>query len=438
MDRTIQHQLKAWKNNDRRKPLILRGARQVGKTWSIKQFGKSEFENCAYIDFERTNEIRRVFGETLDPKKILSTLELITSERIIPGRTLLVFDEIQACPRAITGLRYFYEEVPDLHVIAAGSLLEFALKEVSFPVGRVQFLHQYPLTFAEYLIATNHAEAADLIQNADNTVSPVVHDFLINELRRYFFIGGMPEAVLAFVETGSLHESFRVQEEIVETYRLDFAKYSPRVDKHCLNAVLSSGARSIGKQTKYSKLAEGYANATIKNSYEILCLAGIFKKISSTIPSGLPLEAGASSKVFKTIMVDIGLLRYFSGMPADIEYSAPNILDIYRGAMAEQFAGQEIAAAQGGELYYWARQEKSSSAEVDYIAVVNGSIIPIEIKSGASGRLKSMHLFLKIFRECKEGLVFSSNPASHLPDQKLRFLPLYFLQGAMKCRKVVF
>ncbi|MDD5673524.1 MAG: AAA family ATPase [Chitinivibrionales bacterium] len=430
MKRFIDKELKAWKENPRRKPLIVRGARQVGKTYSIKQFGAGEFENYTYIDLERNIDMRRLFEGDLQAKKILADIEVLLGQRIIPGKTLLVIDEIQACPRAITALRYFFEEIPLLHVIAAGSLLEFALGDISFPVGRVQFLYCYPLTFAEYLAATGHGDAALTILKRPFKVSDSVHAFLCEELRRYFFVGGMPESVNAFVETGSMKASFEVQAEICETFRMDFSKYSRRSDKDCLNSVLTATAKAVGQQTKYSRLAEGCSNPTIKKAYDTLGLAGVLRKVASTDPSGLPLGANASSKIFKTILLDLGLMRYLTGMPTDVEYSTPDLLSIYRGGVAEQFAGQELSVSQNGNLFYWARHAKSSSAEVDFCVVADNAIIPVEVKSGPSGKLKSMHLFLKTYPNAARGYVFSTQPYALLPEEKIAFIPLYFAYSA--------
>lgn len=430
MKRFIDKELKLWKDAARRKPLIVRGARQVGKTYSIKQFASHEFENYTYIDLERNIDLRRVFEGNLEAKQMLADLEVLLGQRITPGKTLLVIDEIQACPRAITALRYFFEEVPALHVIAAGSLLEFALQEISFPVGRVQFLYCYPLTFAEYLDATGHVDAAQTILKKPFRLSESIHTFLCDELRRYFFVGGMPESVKAFVETGSMKASFEVQEEIVETFRLDFSKYSPKSDKHCLNGVLTTAAKNVSQQTKYSRLAEGYSNPTIKKAYDLLNLAGVLRKVSSIDPSGLPLGASASSKIFKTVLLDTGLMRYLTGMPTDVEYSTPDLLSIYRGGIAEQFTGQELSVSQNGNLYYWSRHAKSSTAEVDFCVTAESAIIPVEVKSGPSGKLKSMHLFLKTYPNTAKGYVFSTLPYAELPDEKLSFIPLYFTYSA--------
>lgn len=430
MKRFIDQELKRWKESKRRKPLILRGARQVGKTYSVKQFGEKYFDNVALVDLERNPEWHRVFDGDLNAKRICADLEILLKQKILPGKTLLFIDEIQACPKAITALRYFYEELPDLHVVAAGSLLEFAIKDISFPVGRVQFSHLHPLCFAEYLQATGNEEAAGIILGRPGEISQTIHTFLCDELRRYFFIGGMPEGVKAYIETGSMRESFEVQAEICDTYRLDFAKYSPKADKHCINAVLTTITQNVGQQIKYSRLADGYSNPTLKRAFDVLCLANIIRKIPSVDPSGLPLGATASEKIFKALLVDIGLMRYLTGMPVDVEYGKTDLLSIYNGAMAEQFVGQEMVLSQKGDIYYWSRRTKSSSAEVDYVAVIDGRIYPVEVKSGSSGRLKSLHLFLQGYNNSPEGIVFSMRPYAELPEKNITFVPLYFAFSA--------
>ena len=425
MKRFIDNELIRWKESSRRKPLILRGARQVGKTWSLKAFGKAHFENVALLDLERTPALRRVFEGELSARRICADLEILLRQKITPGSTLLFIDEIQACSRAITALRYFYEEMPELHVVAAGSLLEFALKDASFPVGRIQFLNLYPLCFAEYLEAIGNAEASAAILRDPSEITPSVHELLCDELKKYFFVGGMPACVTAYNATGSLTDAFEVQGELVDSYRMDFAKYTPQVDRYCLDAVFSTISQQIGGQIKYARLAEGYSNPTLKKSFDLLCLAGVIRKVPAANPQGLPLGATASAKTFKALMLDIGLMRHLSGLPVDVEYARTELLAIFRGAMAEQFVGQEMVAAQNGSLYYWDRQAKSSTAEVDYLAVVNGVIHPVEVKSGVSGSLKSLHLFLGTYPDCGKALVFSSRPYAELPEHKLSFMPLY-------------
>lgn len=430
MKRFIDQELLKWKHRKRRKPLIIRGARQVGKTYSIRSFGESHFDMFALADLERNPELHRIFNGNLDAKQIIADLEILLGQKIYPGKTLLFIDEIQACPRAITALRYLYEEMPDLHVIAAGSLLEFAMKDISFPVGRIQFLQLYPLCFVEYLLSIGHNEAARILLEPPKAVSEPVNEFLLEELRRYFFIGGMPESVLSYMESGSMQEAFEVQAEICETYRMDFAKYRPQVNKDCLNSVLTSISQNVGQQIKYSRLATGFSNPTLKKAFDLLAMAKIIAKIPSTDPSGLPIGASSSDKVFKGLMVDIGLMRYLTGMPINIEYQKAELLNIYRGGMAEQFVGQEMLLSQNGNLHYWSRQAKSSSAEVDYLAIIDGKIYPIEVKSGPSGRLKSLNIFLKTYQNCPKGIVFSTGPYGELAQERISFVPLYYAFSA--------
>ena len=385
----------------------------------------------ALADLERNPELHRIFNGKLDAKQIIADLEILLRQKIQPEKTLLFIDEIQAYPRAITALRYLYEEMPDLHVIAAGSLLEFAMKDISFPVGRIQFVQLYPLCFVEYLLAIGHNEAAGILLEPPKAVSESVHEFLCEELRRYFFIGGMPEGVLSYVESRSMQEAFEVQAEICETYRMDFAKYRPQVNKDCLNSVLTSISQNVGQQIKYSRLATGFSNPTLKKAFDLLAMAKIIAKISSTDPSGfLPLGASSSDKVFKGLMVDIGLMRYLTGMSIDVEYQKAELLNIYKGGMAEQFVGQEMLLSQNSSLHYWSRQAKSSSAEIDYLAIIDGKIYPIEVKSGPSGRLKSLHIFLKTYQNCPKGIVFSTGPYSELAEERISFVPLYYAFSA--------
>jgi hypothetical protein len=373
-----------------------------------------------------------VFEGNLDTKRIVSELEILTGRKILPGRTLLFLDEIQACPRAIMALRYFYEESPELYVIAAGSLLEFALGEISVPVGRVQYLEMHPMTFAEYLWAIGNDAAADTVQGPPGPLHETIHRFLLDEVKRYCFVGGMPESVLAYASRRSLQEAFDVQKELCETYREDFAKYAPRSDPRCLDDVFLSVARNLGQQIKYTRLSESFSGPTIRNAFELLCKARVIKKVPSCDPSGLPLGASASSKRFKAILLDVGMWQHLSGLKSAAEYARDDLLGIYRGAMAEQFVGQEMLASQDSELYYWAREARGSTAEVDYLSVVDGAIRAVEVKSGAAGKLRSLHLLLQSYPNVQGGLVFSSGPYAELPEQSLTFLPLYWASSATR------
>ncbi len=428
MKRLIHYELLRWASLARRKPLLLRGARQVGKTTSVRDFAKARFPGqLAEVNLERQREAHRIFSGTLDPKRMLADLELLVGRRIIPGNTLLFLDEIQACPRAITALRYFYEELPELHVVAAGSLIEFVLGDISVPVGRLQYLNVFPMSFVEFLWARGKEPLAEtLLKNpfAHAMPSQVGHALFLDELRAYFWVGGMPEAVAAFVKTGSYRESFAVHAELVATYRDDFAKYRPRVDPECLDLVLKGVAKAVGQQITYTHLAEGYSQPTIKKAFDLLGQARLIQKIEAASPAGLPLGASANSRKFKALMLDIGLMHHLCNFPME---SAPkdSLLSLYKGAMAEQFVGQEILIAQDRALHYWVREKRGSSAEVDYLIAKDGAIYPIEVKGGAAGHLKSLHLLLEAFPQCQEAWVFSEASASALPQHKLRFFPLY-------------
>jgi len=430
MRRHIDLRLCEWRDSDRRKPLIVRGARQVGKTYSVRQFGQAHFDQLAAIDLERNRNLHTVFSGDLDPKRILAELEIFLDVKITPGKTLLFLDEIQSCPRALMALRYFHEEYPDLHVVAAGSLLEFTMSDISFPVGRMQFLDMRPMTFVEFLWAIGKEQAAEVVLSRPGPVPESTHDLLLNHLRNYSFIGGMPESVKTYSETGSFKDAFAVHSELVESFRQDFSKYSPRVDSQCLNGVLAGVARNLGNQIIYSRLTESFSHHTIKRAFDVLCMARIITRVPSASPSGLPLQATSSARKTKAIMLDVGLWQHLSGVSIDTEYSRGDLLDIHRGAMAEQFAGQEMLVSLNTDLHYWARKARGSTAEVDYLVVIDGAIVPVEVKSGASGRLRSMHLLLKEHPKIPHGIVFSSRVYSELPEQRLKFIPLYHAYSA--------
>lgn len=418
-----------WKINPRRKPLIVRGARQVGKTYTIAGFGKTNFKNHVIIDFERNSQFKNIFENDLQPARIINELELATGLRIVSGETLVFFDEIQECPKALVALRYFYEEMPGLHIIAAGSLLEFAMGEISFPVGRVQFAEIHPLNFLEFQIALGNERAAEYLSSSPKELSETSHQFLLNQLRDYFFVGGMPEAVKTFSESKSINRAIEVQGEICNSLKQDFAKYNPHVDKQCLTGVFTALAKNVGKQTKYASLSEDYSNPTIKKAYQTLVQSKLVQKINSVNPQGFPLSI-MTLKVFKSCLLDIGIMNYLCGVYKTDEYFKKDLLGIYRGAMAEQFVGQEMASNQNNELFYWSRQAKSSTAEVDYVVSVNDRIIPVEVKSAKAGSLRSMHQYLKEFPDCTVGYVFSANNYAELLEQKLVFMPLYFAYSA--------
>jgi len=433
MQRNITQKLLEWKSAINRKPMIVRGARQVGKSYSIRDFGANYFEgNIHVINLENRPDWHSVFEKNIDPARIIAELEILINKRIQIGKDLVFFDEIQECPKAILALRYFYEQIPELHVIAAGSLLEFALKDISFPVGRVQLLNMYPMNFYEFLQASGKTLLAEIIDKKPGKLADNIHQLLKDELRKYFFIGGMPECVKVYAETNSMAEVFTIQSDLINTFRQDFSKYALYSDKRCINTVLSSVAQQVGTQIKYSRLAEGFTNPTIKKAFELLETARLFKKVIAANPSGMPLGAGVNDKLFKVIMLDIGLFSNLSGLNVAKEFLQTDLLSIFRGALAEQFVGQELISAGHDDLFYWSRQAKSSNAEVDFLIETNAEIVPVEVKSGPSGSLKSLHILFNSYPNIQKAFVFSDSPFGGIPEQKITFIPLYYVSSASK------
>lgn len=323
-------------------------------------------------------------------------------------------------------MRYFYEQMPELHVAAAGSLLDFALENISFPVGRVQFLDLFPMTFVEYLLATGHDAMAGLLMATPCRVAPAIHDTLLHELRRYWMTGGMPKCVQTWVDTQSILEVRFEQNNLLTAFQQDFSKYTPRVDRHCLETVWENAAKAVGSQIAYSRLAQEYSGSTSKKAFQVLSTARLLRPVYAASAEGLPLSCSATTRL-KVILGDIGLMQSVCNRTAADEWAQQDLLSIYRGALAEQFVGQELAASlPGGEPHWWKREAKNSMAELDYLVELHNGIQPIEVKSGSSGSLKSLHQLLKDHPGCRDGVVFSCAPFAELPEQRLRFLPLYY------------
>ena len=424
MKRLAEKQLTDWKDAARRKPLIIRGARQVGKTWLVDNVLAQHFDSYVKVDLEKRRDLHQLFDGNLAPQAILSHLELAVG-RIIPGKTLLFFDEIQACPRAIMSLRYFYEEMSELHVVSAGSLLEFALGEISVPVGRIQYLYLQPMTFYEYLLAVGKEEMAEYSLQFPQSVDPSAQQMILGELKEYFFVGGMPECVKTYRNTTSMVEAFQVQSEIIDSYRDDFSKYTPHINTTCLDAVFLNMANSVGEQIKYTRLNPAHSGQMNRKAFDLLVKARVIHKIPACDPSGLPLGASANQKKFKSAMLDIGLMQRLCQVPVEMELQREDLLAMYRGKLAEQFVAQELLAWHSLDLFYWAREARGSSAEVDYLVVREGKIYPVEVKSGAGGSLRSLHLMLRKYSNCPQGLVLYSGTSNTLPEQRITFLPLY-------------
>ncbi len=425
MYRHIISELKEWVFKERRKPLLLRGARQVGKTWLVETLAKDQFNNLIKIDFEEKHNLISLFDGDLDPEKICSEIEIRLGQEIIESKTLIFFDEIQICPRAIMSLRYFYEKKPGLHVIAAGSLLEFVYSEISFPVGRLQTMEVFPMDFSEFLLALGNNKAAEICRQPVSDVSEPIHNYLIDQLRTYWLVGGMPECVKVYSETKSIKTATEVQDEIIETYKLDFNKYKPKTDINCLNTVFSGLAAKVGQQIKYTTFSKDYTIPTIKRAFESLLKARIATKVKAVSSPGMPMEIYASEKKFKTVFLDIGLMNRVMGIDYNEALNHDNLLSIYRGQLAEQFVGQEFASSGKNQLYYWAREAKNSNAEIDFLFHKAGDFIPVEVKDGPSGKLRSLHSYRNNYKPGYSVVIHSGKPG-RLKNENIVFLPLYY------------
>ncbi|MBC8346346.1 MAG: AAA family ATPase [Candidatus Marinimicrobia bacterium] len=411
MKRTISKTLDLWKSSEYRKVLLVRGARQVGKTYSVRELGK-EFPYFLEINFEEDQTIHSLFDGNLDVQKIIQNLALQNNIPVIPGKTLVFFDEIQSCPRAIQSLRYFYEKIPDLHIIAAGSLLEFTLEEIpSFGVGRIQSLFMYPLTFNEYL-AEIHSSLMPILEEAGITqpVEEPIHHLLSDYYKTYQLIGGMPEVVSTYLRTGDLLLCMQKLDNLVVSFTDDFSKYKKRSPVNILKDVFNSIAHQGGKKFIYNHASDHSGIKAIHGALDLLIQAGLAYKIPHTSASGLPLGAQINQKKFKIIPLDSGIYQRLMGMDLRAYSLANNIQVVNKGSLAEITTGIQLIHNQSPltrpELYYWHRESKSSNAEIDYVIQHGNNIMPIEVKAGTKGQMQSMHLFLKE-KNLKKGIRIS-------------------------------
>lgn len=408
MKRQLETNLKKWKDSPLRMPLLLRGARQVGKTYLIEKFGKEEFGSFVSINFEAQPEAIACFS-TMNPQEILLKLEKIAKTSIIPGKTLLFLDEIQACPQAIVSMRYFKEKLPQLHLIGAGSLLEFALREenFSFPVGRVQFLYLKPFSFAEFAAAQGIS-----IDFSDTSISHEKHEELMRLVRLYFLIGGMPAAIDAYLSTRSFNECSLVQDILLSTYKADFSKYATEAEQRYLRIIFSALPQTIGEHFKFSKIDPHIKSRELKKALDQLEWAGIFTPIIASSASGIPLSAQLKRNKFKALFLDIGLAQRALHVQPELILDK-ELTQINQGALSEQFVGGELLtnapAHQESSLFFWEQEKTGSSAEVDFLVPFQGKIIPVEVKSGGAGKLKSLHYFMKE-KKCPLGVVISEKP----------------------------
>lgn len=430
MDRTLKKELCQWKEKKERIPLLIRGARQVGKSYLIETFGRESFELFATVNFELRPEYGACF-QTLDPTDILPQLEGICKTRIIPGETLLFFDEIQNCPRALMALRYFKEKMPQLHVVSAGSLLEFTIEDenFSFPVGRVQFLYLKPLSFREFLKAKGEEKLIELLEHTTvlNPLGNGIHEHLLNLVKLYFFTGGMPAAVQSFLKENSFLECQRIHETILGNYQSDFGKYASKAQHKYLQRLFEKAPHIVGHHFKFSKIDPEMRSRDLKIALEQLGFAGLIQQVHASSASGIPLKTQVKENKFKLLFLDIGLLQTSLQIDPQ-EMLKENLLQINAGILAEQFVGQELSAFadpyRREDLFFWEREQYSSSAQVDYIISLGSHIIPIEVKAGKAGKLKSLHLFMKE-KQSPLGIHISQAPLAF--KDRLLSLPLYMI-----------
>jgi len=431
MKRDIERDLLRWKDQKQVLPLLLRGARQVGKSYIVEAFGKERFKACITLNFERNPEYKKCFA-SMDPLKISSAIELITGRRIEQGATLLFLDEIQECPEAVKALRYFKEEMPGLHVIGAGSLLEFILNDeaLRMPVGRVQFMYLRPLSFGEYLDASGHSMLREHLKKTQiqDGIEEVIHDKLLSLVREYFAIGGMPAAVSAFLESKSLLSCQEIQTSILTAYRRDFGKYAGRIPHRHLETIFTKVPGLIGKWLKYSTLDPNVSSAVLQNALRKLCEAGLILLIYATSGAGLPLISHMNEKKCKFLFLDTGLVQRACNLDLELLFKKQLLL-VNRGELAEQFAGQELLAYFGkddfGALFSWMREEKSSSAEIDFLIAIESRMVPIEVKAGKIGSLRSLKIFLKE-KNIPVGVRISESQLSL--ESHLLSIPLYMIE----------
>jgi predicted AAA+ superfamily ATPase len=408
INREIDKSLEEWKNSANLKPMLLRGARQVGKSRSVKHFAE-KFAYYIEVNFERRPELCSLFETVTDVHDIVDRLSMLYSTPVVPGKTLLFLDEIQSCPAAIKRLWFFKEDFPELHVVAAGSLLEFALKDIgSYGVGRIRSMFMYPLSFEEFLVANGKSSWVEAIKaaNFDNPVPSELHNEIVQMFRIYMLVGGMPAGVAAWVETHAFQQCQRELKDIQQSYYDDFAKYAGVIDPQLLRATLGSVALQTGKKFVYSRVEGGYRSDDVKKALALLIDAGIVTKVSHTSANGLPLGLEVNEKFSKYMYLDTGLLLQMLEMDFGTvdEIKESILVDtatdlVNKGGLAELVVGWEMIKSADNssrkELFYWENLSSGTTSEVDYVTVRNLKITPIEVKAGTIGKMKSLRVFME-------------------------------------------
>ncbi len=422
INRTLYSDLINWKNRAEKMPLILKGARQVGKTFLIKHFAK-EFLQIHEFNFQKNATLIEIFKNSNDPKKIITDLEISSSRKIDDEKDLIFFDEIQDCPEALNSLKYFCEDLPSSHVIAAGSLLGIYLSNNSFPVGKVEFLELFPVSFFEFLTATGKTALAKTILKLDPNQN-VFHQQMLSELKKYFILGGMPKVIKTYIESDfDFLRAREIQEDLLTSYKSDFAKYSGPVDALKILAVFESIPKQLAKENKKFQLnilKTGARLSEFKTAIDWLVHAGLCYRVPILSHVEIPLSAQVKDNFFKIYFFDVGLLSAMTDLPISAFSVESEIFKTFKGAFVENYFLQEFKTRRKEILYNW----QSRSAEVDFLYQKNMQLFPIEVKSGESGKLKSLTVFCEKY-DCNVATRSSLRPLEIREKQTLRNIPLY-------------
>lgn len=430
--RKIDHTLVEWKDDPRHKPLLMRGARQVGKTTAVRHLAEN-FEAFIEINLETDDEVRKFIEQSYDIEGLIALIEIRYGKRIVPGKTLLFLDEIQGCPRAVTILRYFYEKIQPLHVIAAGSLLEFALAEVGdIPVGRIRNIFVYPFSFVEFVTALGGELLIEHARKAErgSVLSESAHEKLLEHLKTFLIVGGMPAAVLAYAETKSFLAARNEQRDIMQNLKEDFAKYKTRIDPSVLRTTLRSVVEQTGQQFTFSNSDLELTYAKARNCTDLMERAKIIMRIDCTHANGIPLGGDINPKDNKFMLLDTGLYLYESGLNLAEWINDPPAKFVNRGKLAEMFVAHELKKSgsplDDNPLYYWHRENKNGKAEVDFVVQFRNAPLPIEVKSGTKGSMKSLRILMDE-KSFNLGVRTSEENFGSLEDGQIQIIPLYFI-----------
>lgn len=427
MYRTAIEKLIKWKASPRRKPLIIEGARQVGKTWLMKEFGKQAYADTVYINFDSNSRMAELFASDLDTDRLILGLELYSGRKIDPNNTLLIFDEVQEVPHALASLKYFCENAPQYHIICAGSLLGIALHEgTSFPVGKVNFLKLYPLTFKEFLMATGKQRFSELLDSHDFQMITSFKQTYIDALKHYFFVGGMPEAVQSFAENKDFNEVREIQKGILEAYEQDFSKHVPNVIVPKIRMLWNSIPSQLAKENKkfiYGLIREGARAKEYEEALMWLCDCGLVHKISRVNTAGIPLKAYEDLKAFKLFVVDVGLLGCLVGLHPHTLLDGNDLFIEFKGALTEQYVCQQLKTLEDIGIYYYTNDR--GSCEIDFVVDTGEQIIPIEVKAEVNLKAKSLKFYHEKF---SPGISVRTSMADFKKEDWLINLPLYQIE----------